>query len=156
MNLVALVIAFIGAISEGESPLQPVQLLWVNLIMDTMGNECPTHFGATDCSLLIAHHCLLLDLAALALATEPPSRTLLERPPHGRFSNIITNRMWRLIAGEGIFQIFVLLFTLYGNSIISFLNVDTVTHNTIVFNAFVFCQIFNEINCRKLNDGKYT
>jgi Ca2+-transporting ATPase len=54
---VAVIVAFVGAISNehGESPLKPVQLLWVNLIMDTM--------------------------AALALATDEPSPDLLERPP---------------------------------------------------------------------------
>jgi magnesium-transporting ATPase (P-type) len=74
VNIVAVCIAFIGAISEGDSPLKAVQLLWVNLIMDTM--------------------------AALALATEPPSRDLLNRPPYGRYSKLITPRMWRLIVGQ--------------------------------------------------------
>jgi hypothetical protein len=53
VNIVAVVIAFVGAITNGESPLKPVQMLWVNLIMDTM--------------------------AALALATEAPTPELLER-----------------------------------------------------------------------------
>jgi len=52
VNLVAVIIAFVGAVSKGESPLKPVQMLWVNLIMDTM--------------------------AALALATELPTVDLFE------------------------------------------------------------------------------
>lgn len=55
VNVVALVVSFIGAAIMRESPLQAIQLLWVNLIMDS--------------------------LASLALATEPPKDTLLDRPP---------------------------------------------------------------------------
>jgi len=60
VNVVAVLLAFIGSVTDehGESPLKPVQLLWVNLIMDTM--------------------------AALALATEPPSESLLDRKPYGK------------------------------------------------------------------------
>lgn len=58
VNMVALVLAFTGAAVLQESPLNPIQMLWVNLIMDTM--------------------------AALALATEPPSEELLKRMPIGR------------------------------------------------------------------------
>lgn len=64
VNLVAVIISFIGAVTGGESPLKAVQLLWVNLIMDT--------------------------LAALALATEAPTPELLDRPPHGRKASLIT------------------------------------------------------------------
>jgi len=55
VNVAACIIAFIGAIIGKESPLEPIQLLWVNLIMDS--------------------------LASLALATEPPKETLLLRKP---------------------------------------------------------------------------
>jgi magnesium-transporting ATPase (P-type) len=54
----------------------------------------------------------------------------------------------------------VLLFILYGVQIIDFLEVPekeeskSSVRTTIVFNTFVFCQLFNEINCRKLNNGK--
>lgn len=58
VNLVAISMAFMGAVIIKESPLTPVQILWVNLIMDT--------------------------LAALALATEPPSNELLNRMPYSR------------------------------------------------------------------------
>lgn len=58
VNVVAVVVAFVGAVTNGDSPLKAIQLLWVNLIMDTM--------------------------AALALATEKPTEELLERPPYGK------------------------------------------------------------------------
>lgn len=59
VNFAALVLAFAGALFLKESPLTPIQMLWVNLIMDT--------------------------LAALALATEPPTNDLLKRKPYSRF-----------------------------------------------------------------------
>jgi Ca2+-transporting ATPase len=75
VNIVAVSLAFIGSLSsvEGTSPLKPVQLLWVNLIMDTM--------------------------AALALSTEPPSPDLLQRPPNGLNEPLITSLMWKNIIG---------------------------------------------------------
>ena len=66
----------------GEAPLTAVQLLWVNLIMDTLG--------------------------ALALATEPPYDALMERPPVGRKGSFITNVMWRNIVGQAIYQLIFL------------------------------------------------
>jgi len=138
VNIVAVLVAFIGAVTTGESPLKAVQLLWVNLIMDTF--------------------------AALALATEPPTPELMQRPPYGRYAPLITYRMWRAILGQAFFQLFVCLFTLYGAQTISFLEVEgtsqeVVTGNqddkrrtTIVFNTFVICQLFNEINARKLGN----
>ena len=59
VNFAALCLAFLGAAVLKESPLNPIQMLWVNLIMDT--------------------------LAALALATEPPTDELLKRKPYSRF-----------------------------------------------------------------------
>ena len=65
-----------------ESPLNPIQMLWVNLIMDT--------------------------LAALALATEPPSDELLKRKPYSRFEGLITADMWRNVLTQGVLQIIIL------------------------------------------------
>jgi len=74
-------LAFISAIfdDQEESVLTAVQLLWVNLIMDTM--------------------------AALALATEPPSDEVLNRPPHSKKTPLISFHMWRMIIGQSIFQV---------------------------------------------------
>lgn len=82
VNVVAMFIAFIGGVVLGESPLTTVQLLWVNLIMDTF--------------------------AALALATEPPRPELLDEEPHGRDDNIVTSVMWRNVIGQALYQIIVL------------------------------------------------
>jgi len=127
VNVVAVSLAFIGAVTneEGESPLKPVQLLWVNLIMDTM--------------------------AALALATDPPSRELLTRPPYGKDDQLITRRMWLNIIGQALFQLVANLIVLYLGPQLFGVTRDSVEHRTLIFNIFVMCQIFNEINSRKLN-----
>lgn len=82
VNFAALVLAFAGALFLKESPLTPIQMLWVNLIMDT--------------------------LAALALATEPPTNDLLKRKPYSRFEGLITENMWRNVVSQGILQVIIL------------------------------------------------
>ncbi|EOA32763.1 hypothetical protein CARUB_v10016069mg [Capsella rubella] len=83
VNVAALVINFVAAVSAGEVPLTAVQLLWVNLIMDTLG--------------------------ALALATEKPTNDLMNKKPIGRVSPLITNIMWRNLLAQAFYQISVLL-----------------------------------------------
>ncbi|XP_047968842.1 calcium-transporting ATPase 8, plasma membrane-type-like isoform X2 [Salvia hispanica] len=128
VNVAALVINVAAAVSSGNVPLNAVQLLWVNLIMDTLG--------------------------ALALATEPPTDHLMGRPPVGRREPLITNIMWRNLLIQALYQVTVLLVLNFrGKSILNLKN-DTSDHafkvkNTLIFNAFVFCQIFNEFNARK-------
>ncbi|KAI3787782.1 hypothetical protein L2E82_00209 [Cichorium intybus] len=122
VNVAALVINFVAAVSAGDVPLTAVQLLWVNLIMDTLG--------------------------ALALATERPTKELMHNPPVGRVAPLITNVMWRNLLAQAMYQITVLLtFQFRGKSIF---NVNERVKNTIIFNTFVFCQVFNEFNSRKL------
>ncbi|VAI34074.1 unnamed protein product [Triticum turgidum subsp. durum] len=128
VNVAALVINVVAAVSSGAVPLNAVELLWVNLIMDTLG--------------------------ALALATEPPTDNLMKRHPVGRREPLVTNIMWRNLFIQALYQIAVLLvFNFDGKRIFQLRNesrehADKIT-NTFVFNAFVFCQIFNEFNARK-------
>ncbi|KAG5609411.1 hypothetical protein H5410_020692 [Solanum commersonii] len=126
VNVVALMINFISACASGSAPLTAVQLLWVNLIMDTLG--------------------------ALALATEPPHDGLMSRPPIGRDVSFITKTMWRNIIGHSIYQLAVLLaFNFAGKQILRLEGSDsTMVLNTFIFNTFVFCQVFNEINSRDM------
>ena len=130
VNLVATALVFIGAVTNYGTPLRAVQLLWINLIMDT--------------------------LAALALATEPPTETLLNNPPRGREEPIINNVMWRNIAGHVLYQLAVSLALVYAGDLIPWTTGRVVrqsrAHYTIVFNAFVWCQLFNEINARSVDD----
>ncbi|XP_047179921.1 calcium-transporting ATPase 9, plasma membrane-type isoform X4 [Vigna umbellata] len=127
VNVAALVINVVAAITSGDVPLNAVQLLWVNLIMDTLG--------------------------ALALATEPPTDSLMRRSPVGRREPLITNIMWRNLIVQAVYQITVLLvLNFHGESILP--KQDTradsfQVKNTLIFNAFVLCQLFNEFNARK-------
>lgn len=126
VNIVALVINFVSACITGSAPLTAVQLLWVNMIMDTLG--------------------------ALALATEPPNDELMKRPPVGRDAHFITNIMWRNIIGHSIYQLVVLgVLQFDGKQLLNLTGPNaTKTLNTFIFNTFVFCQVFNEINSRDM------
>jgi Ca2+-transporting ATPase len=81
--------------------------------------------------------------AALALATDPPTEELLNRNPEPRSAPLITFKMWKMIIGQAIFQITVTLVLLYTN-VLNY-PTESVVLQTVVFNTFVFCQIFNEI-----------
>ncbi|KAG6725804.1 hypothetical protein I3843_02G038800 [Carya illinoinensis] len=126
VNIAALAINVVAAVSSGDVPLNAVQLLWVNLIMDTLG--------------------------ALALATELPTDHLMHRSPVGRREPLITNVMWRNLIIQAVYQVSILLVLNFcGTSILHLDNVENPTQvkNTVIFNAFVLCQIFNEFNARK-------
>ncbi|KAM4619483.1 plasma membrane calcium-transporting ATPase 4 isoform 1-T1 [Polymixia lowei] len=133
VNVVAVIVAFTGACITQDSPLKAVQMLWVNLIMDTF--------------------------ASLALATEPPTEALLLRKPYGRKKPLISRTMMKNILGHAVYQltiIFTLLFA--GERIFDIdsgrnapLHAPPSEHYTIVFNTFVLMQLFNEINARKIH-----
>jgi Ca2+ transporting ATPase len=80
-------IVFFGSVMLSDSPLTAVQMLWVNLIMDT--------------------------LAALALATEPPDESILTRKPQPSSNSIVTEIMWRNVYGHAIYQMVVLIVILF-------------------------------------------
>ncbi|XP_006872246.1 PREDICTED: plasma membrane calcium-transporting ATPase 2 isoform X1 [Chrysochloris asiatica] len=133
VNVVAVIVAFTGACITQDSPLKAVQMLWVNLIMDTF--------------------------ASLALATEPPTETLLLRKPYGRNKPLISRTMMKNILGHAVYQltlIFTLLFV--GEKMFQIdsgrnapLHSPPSEHYTIIFNTFVMMQLFNEINARKIH-----
>ncbi|KAF3309982.1 plasma membrane calcium [Orbilia oligospora] len=130
VNITAVLLAFVSAVSNDQMKpvLTAVQLLWVNLIMDTF--------------------------AALALATDPPTPEILDRKPAGKKAPLITLRMWKMIIGQAIFQL-VVTFTLYfaGARILGYTTKEQMNElNTIVFNTFVWMQIFNEFNNRRLDN----
>ena len=159
VNVGALILTFIGSCVTKETPLQPIQLLWVNLIMDSLG--------------------------ALALATEPPKPSLLDRQPQHRNDYIISRKMTKHILGQAIWQVIVLFIILFAGEF--FIPESDVSqqfdkqtgfvypgrlynwdgteayekytlsngpsrHYTIIFTAFVLMQIFNMICCRKIHD----
>ena len=139
VNITAVTLAFVSAVAspDSQSVLSAVQLLWVNLIMDTF--------------------------AALALATDAPTSKILNRKPSPKSAPLITTNMWKMILGQAVYQL-VVTFTLYfaGARILHY-NIDLSTIegqnlqtelNTVVFNTFVWMQIFNEFNNRRL-DNKF-
>jgi Ca2+ transporting ATPase len=193
VNIVALVLNLLSSAVLQESPLTPIQLLWINLIMDSF--------------------------ASLALATQPPDDELLKRPPYQKNEYIISRKMMKHILGQSIYQVIVLciilfageyfipeenksqevsyiddttkvasLHTIYwrrpGTELVRtgrrydysgkeysseafkghaidepllytrdiFFKVGASRHYTVVFCVFIFMQIFNELNARKIND----
>ncbi|OMJ75094.1 hypothetical protein SteCoe_25830 [Stentor coeruleus] len=163
VNIVAVISAMVGAITIQQSPLTSVQLLWVNLIMDSF--------------------------ASLALATDPPTDDHLNRPPYKKTEFIIEKRMWKHIIGQSIVQLIIMFCMMYagewflpefgsGTSILYNENTDYVisgrTYNpdgsenykpylsdpnigpsrqfTYIFNTFVLLQLTNEVNARKIRD----
>ena len=134
-NLVAIFMTLLGGIVLKDAPLNPIQMLWVNLIMDSF--------------------------ASLALATEPPSEDLLKRKPYKKTTDILTKMMKVNIGSQAILQIVILLVVLFFGEMIFGVpsdrelnhytwNNEVGYHFTIFFNIFVFLQVFNSINSRKL------
>ena len=123
INIVALTLTFVSACTSGgrnELPLKPVQLLWVNLIMDTF--------------------------AALALATEPPSERLMHQKPQGKNEALMTRVMIKNMIGHAVFQIAVLLWMTQIPSSTEFFHMEekdqgNTLHDTIVFTTFVLLQV---------------
>jgi P-type Ca2+ transporter type 2C len=126
VNVVALTITFLSAVAGYQPPLNAIMMLWVNLIMDTMG--------------------------ALALGTEPPRLELLNRRPYKRDASLISRPMWRNIAVQATYQLAVLVFLLNKGPLWFGCEDGSSHHFTILFNAFVFCQVFNEFNAREIGD----
>ncbi|KAN0138924.1 calcium-translocating P-type ATPase [Lactarius tabidus] len=135
-NVTAVVITFVWALASSaeEGVLSAIQLLWINIIMDTF--------------------------AALALATDPISPVLLNRKPDRKTDPLFTVNMLKQILGQAYYQIvIILLFHFLGSQILGFHHTDDSTlqkqHDavvqTLVFNVFVFAQIFNSFNCRRLD-----
>ncbi|XP_072482867.1 plasma membrane calcium-transporting ATPase 3 isoform X8 [Notamacropus eugenii] len=133
VNVVAVIVAFTGACITQDSPLKAVQMLWVNLIMDTF--------------------------ASLALATEPPTESLLLRKPYGRDKPLISRTMMKNILGHAIYQLTVIFTLLFAGEVIfdidsgrnAPLHSPPSEHYTIIFNTFVLMQLCNEINARKIH-----
>ncbi|RKL44967.1 Calcium-transporting ATPase 2 [Fusarium proliferatum] len=134
VNITAVLLSFVTSMYDDkmEPILKAVQLLWINLIMDTM--------------------------AALALATDPPTDSILDRPPQPKSAPLITMNMWKMIIGQSIFQVVVVLVLYFaGDSILGYntsIAAEKLQLDTIIFNMFVWMQIFNELNCRRL-DNKF-
>jgi len=140
VNCAILVISLVVTIGPGSKdkphPLPVTQMLWLNLIMDS--------------------------LAALALASEPPCDEQLKRPPVNRSAPIITMQMvWNML-GQALYQIIVVCAIFFDDEIFPDWKEDETNsdgtraegpytyHYTIIFNTFVLMQLFNQYNSRFL------
>ncbi len=136
INVAALLIAFSGPFIGVQLPLTVIQMLWINLIMDTF--------------------------AALALATEPPNPAVLERPPRGPRDFIVTPSMAVGIFGTGLAFVGVLLGVLvyFQNNSVTAMSpgglIERVTpwELTVFFALFVFMQFWNLFNARALGRNR--
>jgi len=150
VNISAVSISLIGACAGAGAPLNVVQMLWVNLIMDTLG--------------------------ALALASEPPTDELLNRAPHGRNRGLLSYEMWCNMLGQSLYQLLWLNIILFFGAgpacredpddrhhliceVGGFMQMSSginlghgkiSEHFSVLFNVFVMMTLFNWINCRKL------
>ena len=130
-NVTAVVITFVTSLSSAQEStalnavMTAVQLLWINIIMDTF--------------------------AALALATDPASDKLLERKPDKKTAPLFSVDMYKQILFQSAYQIaIILIFHYLGHKILS--TDSKIILRTLVFNSFVFAQIFNSVNCRRLDN----
>jgi magnesium-transporting ATPase (P-type) len=89
VNVVALLTVFIGACAGFHPPLNAVMMLWINLIMDTLG--------------------------ALALATTEPSIKVLDRKPYKRTANLVSRPMIRNIVFQSVLQLVLIFILLFGH-----------------------------------------
>ena len=122
VNITAVILTFVSSVSSSDtkSVLTAVQLLWVNLIMDTF--------------------------AALALATDAPTPSILNRLPTSRKAGLVSLRMWKMIIGQAILQLGITFMLHFGGAKM-FGYTTSEEHaqlRTMVFNTFVWMQIFNE------------
>ncbi|MDE6769013.1 MAG: cation transporting ATPase C-terminal domain-containing protein, partial [Muribaculaceae bacterium] len=145
VNVAACFIVLAGAFMGTESPLTVTQMLWVNLIMDTF--------------------------AAMALASLPPSASVMKDKPRSREAFIINKPMWQSIVGVGGIFFLLLLGILYifehytvnsMTEIFSFIPQTVDSANpaltpyelSMFFTLFVFLQFWNMFNARAFETGK--
>jgi len=135
INVSALAIAFLGPFFGVRPPFTILQLLWINVIMDTF--------------------------AAIALCSEPPRPGIMRQPPKRRDDNILTRPMIQTILSTAAFFIVVMIVLLLGiehgwwlrdpggTPSRSFAPI-TYWQVAVFFSIYVFFQVWNEINCRSL------
>lgn len=85
--------------------------------------------------------------AALALATDPPTPSVLDRKPDPKSSRLITLNMWKMIIGQAIYQLIVtLVLDFRGNEILGYTTeFEKIRLETLVFNIYVWMQVFNQL-----------
>jgi Ca2+-transporting ATPase len=119
-------------------PLTAIQLLWINMLMDS--------------------------LAALMLATEPPDAELMKMPPQDKSRPLLSKTMNKYVVVHGVYQLILLLCLTTQDSALTLFRIDPASkhghssalgereHYTNIFNVFVWLQIFNLFNARRIHD----
>jgi len=154
-NFACLSLVFVSSLIYGQPPMNPVQLLWLNMVMDTF--------------------------AAIALATErPQTKIIVEQRPIKLSDAVLSPEIWRQILGVSVYMFCVLMMMVFAGR--SFWGIDynkTTTvlcgsivdplvgcvkggmeisnkgvHYSIIFNTFMFMQYFNEFNCRTVGQDE--
>jgi magnesium-transporting ATPase (P-type) len=157
-NIACLVTIVLGTIFLTESPFRATSLIWINLIMDTLG--------------------------ALALATGPPLASIIRQPAVTGNVSILTKTVWRQIYGIALWMIVVMFLVIWFGRAMYGLDyekdtqtsttkcpkvdgsrpdtckelemvADKKTHMTMILCTFVFLNAFNLINCRVLGADEY-
>lgn len=141
VNVAACLIVLAGAFMGMQSPLTVTQMLWVNLIIDTF--------------------------AAMALASLPPTRSVMRDKPRDQRDFIINHPMWRSIIGVGVafFAILIgLLYYMQHTDVTSLTQIGRLPwvsgHNmspyelSLFFTIFVFLQFWNMFNARAFATGR--
>ncbi|XP_031252528.1 calcium-transporting ATPase 12, plasma membrane-type-like [Pistacia vera] len=105
----------------GDNPITAIQLVWVNLIVSVLGG--------------------------IPLLTEPPSEELMNRQSMRRTDPFITKTMWRNIITQVLFQAAILVTFQFKSK--SVLRINKKVSETMIFNSFVLCQVFNIFNARQ-------
>jgi P-type Ca2+ transporter type 2C len=138
INVSALAIAFLGPFLGTKPPFTVLQLLWINVIMDTF--------------------------AAIALCSEPPRHGLMKMKPKRRDEDIVTPAMRVTILSTAAFFIAAMLTLLLGMEHLDWFKSDgpaakdfpglTLRQVSIFFTVYVFFQVWNQINCRSLSPNQ--
>jgi Ca2+-transporting ATPase len=137
INVSALLIAFLGPFLGVRPPITVLQLLWINVIMDTF--------------------------AAIALCSEPPRPGLMRDRPKRRDEDIITPAMRVTILSTALFFVVVMIGLLLGMEHGHWLAGSSgpnpphwefaplnARQVTLFFTIYVLFQVWNQINCRSL------
>ncbi len=124
MNLCAVGISVIGPLLGLETPVTVMQMLWINIIMDT--------------------------LAGLAFAGEPPLPEYMEEPPKRRDEPVLNRYMLNQIVCTGVFTIVLCIVFLKWEPMRELFrySVQPLYWMTAFFALFIFCGIFNCFNAR--------
>jgi len=124
INIAAVLISFIAPLLGMGSPLTITQILWINLVMDT--------------------------LAALAFGGEPALARFMKEPPKRRDESIISRYMWSAILTGGLWTFALSLIYLLTNLFTQFFRTADGDKYVMTgfFAMFIFTSVFNAFNAR--------